>query len=329
MECSCLAMDRGEREGIAQGLLEILKVAGQAARGGRVESSSVWLKAPANLVARCVCIPCDLPSVARLVLKLAMAFPGSVEFGNGMALTLAAGSRSKPVQSMNTSSPSDQRQVKLICLGDSLTGPSPGADYLADYLKWTDLLQIGLDAVFGEGRALVLNQGQAGETSAGLRAALDERLIRQGARFAVVWIGANNYADSVSHGATSLGLSDDLRDIVRRARNAGVSPLLVQYPVPRAANMERVWRHVDAGNETIGAVAVETGTPLLDLRAPFRIAAERLSLASLASSQDGVHLHPGGEVVVARGLLTKLRELGWPWCWPKLNPETASPRSGI
>lgn len=219
---------------------------------------------------------------------------------------------------MSSPGPSEGAPVKIACLGDSLTGPAPGVDHLADYLKWTDLLQVGLDAVFGAGRVVVLNQGNAGETSSGLRAALDERLLRHAPRCAVLWIGANNYATTASHEETSLALAEDIRAMIGRAKGAGVALLLVQYPVPRAENMDRVWTHVDAGNDTIGGVAEETGTPVLDLRPAFCAAAGHMALASLASPVDGVHLRPGGEMVVARALLSKLVELGWPAIRPQL-----------
>lgn len=206
--------------------------------------------------------------------------------------------------------------VKLICLGDSLTGPAPGAGYLANYVKWPDMVQVGLDSVFGSGYAVVLNHGNAGEVSSGLRSALQKRLFCHRPHLAVLWIGANNYAGKPPKAATSAALDEDLRYILRKAKAAGIRILLVQYPMPRAEIMEQVWVHADAGNETVARVAVDTGTPVLDLRPAFKRAAETVPLASLTSPIDGVHLRPGGELVVAKAILAKLRDLGWPVAWP-------------
>ena len=208
--------------------------------------------------------------------------------------------------------------MKLVCLGDSLTGPAPGTRYLDKYIKWSDLLQVGLDAVFGEGRVEVLNQGKAGESSSGVCASLEERLLRHFPDVVVLLIGANNFGHNAPRENASVRLRADLREIVRRAQAAGIRVLLLQYPVPRAEMMDKVWTHGDAGNPVVAEVAAETGTPLVDLRPVFAEAAKTCSLASLASPVDGIHLNPGGEIVLARAVLAKLRALGWPATWPVL-----------
>ncbi len=206
--------------------------------------------------------------------------------------------------------------MKIVCLGDSLTGPTPGARYLDKYIKWSDLLQIGLDAAFGEGRIEVVNQGKAGETSAGVCAALEERLLRHSPDVVVLLIGANNFGHNAPREEASVRLRADLREIVRCAQAAGIRVLLLQYPVPRAEVMDKVWTHCDAGNPVADEVAAETGVSVLNLRTAFDEAAKTCSLASLASPVDGIHLNPGGEIVLARTVLAKLRALGWPATWP-------------
>ena len=214
--------------------------------------------------------------------------------------------------------------MRIVCLGDSLTGPSPGTCYFESYLKWPDLLRVGLEAVFGADCVTVLNQGKAGEVSSGLRAALTERLLAHRPDFAVVWIGANNYANHAPKSAASDALARDLRDIIGQAKTAGIRVLLVQYPVPRAERKERVWTHADMGNDTIAAVALDTSSPVVDLRPAFAEAASRMPLSCLTSPVDGVHLHPGGEVLVARSILSKFRERGWPSAWPRLPDSQAA-----
>lgn len=199
----------------------------------------------------------------------------------------------------------------LVCLGDSLTGPAPGASYHDKYLKWSDLLQVALDAVLGEGAARVLNQGQAGETSAGLLAALDERLIRHRADGVVLMIGANNFSRCADLSAALAAFEADLASIVRRALEASVRVLLLQYPRPFAEDMSRVWTHADAGNGVIARVAAEHDVALLDLAPPFARAAGEQPPAALLNPVDGIHLNPGGELIVARAVSARLRELGW------------------
>jgi len=208
----------------------------------------------------------------------------------------------------------------IICLGDSLTGPVPGQRYLDKYIKWADLLQVGLDAVFGGGHVAVLNQGKAGDPSSRVLAALDERLLRHKPDVAVVLIGANNYGHNAPRDEAGVLFKADLLAIVQRAQAAGIHVLLLQYPKPRAAVMDKVWIHGDYGNAVVADVAATTGAALLALAPFFDEAAKTQPLAELASAVDGVHLNPGGEIVLARAVLEKLRTLDWPRPWPGRSP---------
>ncbi|MDA0578694.1 MAG: GDSL-type esterase/lipase family protein, partial [Verrucomicrobia bacterium] len=53
--------------------------------------------------------------------------------------------------------------MKIVCLGDSITG-QPN---LAGYLKWSFVLEAMCDAAKGPGRVQVVNRGIGGDTSAG------------------------------------------------------------------------------------------------------------------------------------------------------------------
>ncbi len=204
----------------------------------------------------------------------------------------------------------------IVCLGDSLTGPPAGRTYLDKYVKWPDLVQVGADAALGEGRVCVLNRGVAGDPSTAVLAALDERLLRHTPNAAVVWIGANNYGGGVDRAAASERFRSDLTLIVERAQAAGIRVLLLQYFKPRAEVMDKVWTHGDAGNAVIAEVAAATGAAVLGLAPFFEEAAKTQPLAELASPVDGLHLNPGGELVVAKAVLGKLRALDWPVSWP-------------
>ena len=206
-------------------------------------------------------------------------------------------------------------KLKVVCLGDSLTGPSPGQTYLDQYIKWSDLLQLALESALGSSRVEVINQGSAGDTSSGVLQHLQERLLQWQPNLAVILIGTNNFAkdraSSASDAQVSAGLKEDLKQIVGAAKKAGIRVLLLQYPDPRAQNMEKVWVHGNKGNPVIAQVGREEGVPVLDLKPHFDAAAQTQSLACLASPTDGVHLNPGGELVLTRAVIEKLRSLGW------------------
>ena len=206
-------------------------------------------------------------------------------------------------------------KLKVVCLGDSLTGPSPGQTYLDQYIKWSDLLQLALESALGTNHVEVINQGSAGDTSSALLQHLQERLLQWQPNLAVLLISANNFAKdqvgSASDAEVLAGLKDDLKQIVGAAKQAGIRVLLLQYPDPRAQNMEKVWVHGNKGNPVIAEVGREEGVPVLDLKPHFDAAAQTQSLACLANPTDGVHLNPGGELVLTRAVVEKLRSLGW------------------
>lgn len=207
------------------------------------------------------------------------------------------------------------KKLTIVCLGDSLTGLTPGESYLDKYIKFSDLLQLALETALGSGRVAVINQGAAGDSSAGVRHHIGERLFRWHPDIAVVLIGANNYAKDQAGGASetevSAAFKEDLKDIVAGAKKAGIRVLLLQYPDPRAENMEKVWTHGNKSNPVIAEVGREEGVPVLDLKPEFDAAAQTQSLASLASPVDGVHLNPGGELVLTRAVIKKLAALAW------------------
>lgn len=206
-------------------------------------------------------------------------------------------------------------KFKVVCLGDSLTGPTPGETYLDKYIKWSDLLQLALESAIGIGRVEVINQGKAGDTSAGARQHLEDRLLRWQPNLAVILLGANNFAKDQTGSASDADVlarfKDDMKDIVGRARQAGIRVLLLQYPDPRAENMANVWTHGNKGNPVIAEVGREEAVPVLALKPEFDAAAQNQPLACLASPVDGVHLNPGGELVLTRAVVQKLHSLGW------------------
>lgn len=207
------------------------------------------------------------------------------------------------------------KHFRIVCVGDSLTGPSPGESYLDKYIKWSDLLELALESAIGKNRIEVINQGKAGDTAAGVRQHIHERLLQWQPTLAIILIGANDFAADQAADAGDVEISrryrENLKQIVVCAKSAGILVLLLQYPDPRAQDMQRVWTHANRGNLIVTEVGREEGVPVLNLKPEFDAAAQRQSLACLTSPVDGVHLNPGGELVLTRSVIDKLRALGW------------------
>lgn len=207
------------------------------------------------------------------------------------------------------------KKLTIVCLGDSLTGPTPGEAYLDKYIKWSDLLQLAVESALPAAEVRVINQGKAGDTTGGALEHLEDRLLKWQADIAVVLMGANNFAPDRTKGASDAEVlaayKKDLTEIVSRAKKAGIRVLLLQYPDPRAENMAKVWTHGNKGNPAIAEVAREQDVPLVALKPVFDSAAQTQPLATLASPVDGVHLNPGGELVLTRAVMKKMASLGW------------------
>lgn len=208
--------------------------------------------------------------------------------------------------------------LRVVCFGDSITGDRPGKPYLHQYLKWTDILGAMLEVELGAGKAETLNMGYAGDRTfqAGDRPGAVNRvesdILAHEPDIAVIMIGGNNMRFAGLDQEELLARTQaDLTDIVTSVRDAGIRVLLLQYPEPRAEDMARVWTHLDDVNPVIAAVAEAEGVETLELAPAFAAAAETVPLEALLNPIDGVHLQPYGEIIVARTVALKLKELGW------------------
>lgn len=208
----------------------------------------------------------------------------------------------------------EARSLRVVCLGDSLTGDRPGKPYLHQYVKWSDLIQIGLESRLGWGQAVVINSGWAGGGSEGAVERLKRDVLDHQPDIVVVLIGGN---DCRLKGQETLDqklakVQTNLTTIVERLHAAKIKVLLLQYPQPFAVDMSKVWHHLDDANPVIAAVAKASGATTLELEPAFAAArAAGASPESLANAIDGVHLNPGGELVVAKMVLRRLIDLGW------------------
>jgi lysophospholipase L1-like esterase len=223
-----------------------------------------------------------------------------------LALLVAAANGSEP--------------LRIAALGDSLTGDRPGKPYLHAYVKWVDLVALGVQARGQDAEAV--NAGWAGGTTRGLPSKgepgaltrLQADVIDRRPGICVVMIGGNNFARvkaedpaSATVAAARAAYREDLVAIVDRLQAAGIRTLLLQYPQARAKGVHLAW-----GNPVVAEVAAAKGLPVLDLEPAFAAALSAgAPAADLLNERDGVHLNPRGELVVARAVTARLVDLGW------------------
>ncbi len=194
--------------------------------------------------------------------------------------------------------------LKIVCAGDSITGWSD----LTSYLKWSHILECMLEACLGRDHVQVVNRGIGGNTTGQLRERLQRDVLNENPDIVTVLIGGNDAGRQVSRRATE----KNLNGILGALRQAGCRVLVMQYHLlVNDTNEDTAWTHLNTNNDLIAAAAEQHECPLLPLMPPMAEAWEQLSLAELVNPVDGVHLSPGGELVFARTIFKKLRQLGW------------------
>jgi lysophospholipase L1-like esterase len=195
--------------------------------------------------------------------------------------------------------------LKLICLGDSITGTSN----LERFCKFSHIVDCMLEASLGPGQAVVLNRGIGGNSTTDVVGRLHADVVDEHPDIVVLLIGGNDRKDTDEQRATT---RRNLHQIIATLQAAGSKVLVLQYHVlVNPQSPETAWIHLDDNNELIAAVATELNAPLLDMGPHMHGALAHYALPELVSSTDGVHLNPGGELVFARAIFGRLRELGW------------------
>ena len=215
--------------------------------------------------------------------------------------------------------------MKIVCLGDSITG-QPN---LASYMKWSFILEAMCDAARGPGAVQVVNRGIGGDTAEGAHKRLQGDVLDERPDVVVILLGGNDAGQK----RPQADVKTDLQAIVRKVKAAGARVLLLQYAVlPNPASPETVWVHLDDNNNLIAEIADAEQVALLDMATAMGEALKNqqvtelkgrdndgvatwetrpLTQAHLVSAIDGVHLSPGGELVFARAIFDKLSRLGW------------------
>jgi len=207
--------------------------------------------------------------------------------------------------------------LRVVVFGDSLTGHRPGGGHQGQYLKYADLLQLMLEARVGIGRVEMINSGWAGDKTyadpptqtPGAVARLDRDVIDHEPDIVIVLIGGN---DKLADDEARQRTADNLDTIAARLKDAGAKVLMLQYPpaMPNPGAPDKAWDLAKV-NGLIAAAAESHVLPVHDLGPAMNAAAEQHSRTDLVDADDGVHLHPRGEMVFARSIFAELDRLGW------------------
>ena len=213
------------------------------------------------------------------------------------------------------------KPIKIVFVGDSITGWSD----LGKWLKYSHVVQCMIEARFGAGRAVVLNRGIGGNTTADLLQRLEPDVLAEKPDVVVMMIGGNDGKKNRESTAANL------EQIVAQTKAFTQRVLLLQYHVlPWPDAPAKAWTFLDKNNDLIAAAATRHGCPLLNMAPVMQaavddaVAADEKDYRKLTTWRgipkyrtsdlvgvDGVHLNPGGELVFARAVFAKLVELGW------------------
>lgn len=207
--------------------------------------------------------------------------------------------------------------MKVVCFGDSITGPKPREAYRDKYLKYADLLQLMLEARVGVGQVTVVNCGYAGDKTyadpaAGSPGAINrfqEDVLDAHPDIVTILISGNDDRNTAEDHART---RKNLDAMATQAQQANIKVLFLQYHVlPNPEHPETAWTTLDDNNDLIAEIATAHKAPILNMADPMREALKTTTLGALVNLQDGVHLNPTGEMVYARSIFAKLVELGW------------------
>lgn len=206
-----------------------------------------------------------------------------------------------------------ERPLTIVCFGDSITGNRPRESYHQHYVKYSDLLQLLIEGRSGLGTCTVINAGYAGDATdrrgdrPGAVNRLAQDVIAGQPDIAVILIGGND-----AKGFAREVTAENFDRMFAACIAAGIRVLAVQYVVVAEATHPTAWHHLDDNNDLIAAAAAAHGIPVYDPQPAFMAAAaDHGGTATLVDDRDRVHLRPGGELVLARGLFARLHDLGW------------------
>ena len=201
--------------------------------------------------------------------------------------------------------PAGPRPTRLVFAGDSITGWSDRSQWL----KFSELVGLMLEAHAGPGKYTVANRGWGGDSTGTLLARLDKDVLSAQPQITVLLIGGNDAKRTPEERETT---RQNLEKIVTALTAAGSKILVLQYHVlNNPDNPQTIWNGLAGNNDLIAQIAAQHGLPLLNMGPRMEQALDHDRRVELCSPIDGVHLNPAGEIVYARAIFARLRELGW------------------
>lgn len=248
------------------------------------------------------------------------------------ALALWAAKQSVPAPAVPAQADANSAALTVVVFGDSLTGHRPGVSYQGTYLKYSDLLELMLEAKLGLGKVEVINAGWAGDTTypkrgqdmPGAVGRLKKNVLAHRPDIVAVLIGGN---DRLQSDKDRTRTQQNLDTIAARITKAGAKLLMCQYPPSLPdPNAARAWDLAKV-NPFIAKAARKVNAELLDLGPAMVRAAKTHGRGQVANPVDGVHLQPRGEMVFARAIYHKLDSLGWIKALPA-DPNEQRTRTG-
>jgi len=189
---------------------------------------------------------------------------------------------SAPPAAAPAAAPAEVASPLVIFLGDSLTA---GYGLEADQA----FPSLVADALAARGRPVrIVNAGVSGDTTTGALERLDW-LLKQKPDVLVVGLGAND----AFRGKSVASIEENLREIVRRGRNAGARVVLLGMRVPTNYGPE----YAEAFAASYARVAEEEKIDLM----PFLL--DGVGGHPELNLDDGIHPNAEGERIVAAGVL--------------------------
>ncbi|MEI6518848.1 MAG: SGNH/GDSL hydrolase family protein [bacterium] len=196
------------------------------------------------------------------------------------------------------------KQLKVLCIGDSITG---WAD-LSKYMKFSNVLELMIGVRVGFDAVTMTNKGIGGDTTQGVRERFHADVLQQQPDIVIMLIGGNDVARSFPQQQTR----DNLNFMYSELKNANIRTLAMLYHVlPNPKNPATAWDTLDDNNQLIAETAKQYGIEILDMGSLMKDATKIYKYEELVNLNDGVHLNPGGELVFAKAIFNKLVELGW------------------
>jgi len=207
--------------------------------------------------------------------------------------------------------------------GDSITGWSD----LSRWLKYSHFVELMIEGRCGPNRVRVLNRGIGGNTTGQLLERLKTDVLHDMPDVTVLLIGGNDAMTAVPREETARNLDQ----ILIRIKGCCSRILLLQYHLlPYPGKEDEAWLPLKSNNDLIADAAKHHGCALLDMNAAMWASLDRdehipsedyrdfpgwrgetkYFIADLVGT-DGVHMTPGGELVYARSIFEKLRQLDW------------------